>query len=49
MVFEYVVALQVYFDTLFDINKLAYNFLHNAGSMYDLSEEAYFRIVDFEN
>lgn len=47
MVFEYLVALQVYVDTLIDINKLTYNFLHNAGSMYDLTEEAYFRFADF--
>lgn len=47
--FEYIVALRVYVQTALDIQKLAYNFLHNAGSMYDLSEEAYFRISDFEN
>lgn len=47
MFFEYVIALQVYVDTLIDINKLVYNFLHNAGSMYDLGEEMYFRINDF--
>ena len=49
MVFEYLIALQVYVETLIDINKLLYNFLHNAGSMYDLTEEAYFRIADFAN
>ena len=49
MLFEYIVALQVYVDTALNINKLFYNFLHNAGSMYDLSEEMYFRISDFEN
>ena len=44
MFFEYIVALGVYGSTATDIQKLAYNFLHNAGGMYDLGEEAYFRI-----
>lgn len=49
MAFEYVDALQVYVATATDIGKLLYNVLHNAGSMYDMGEELYFRIVDFAN
>jgi hypothetical protein len=49
MFFEYIVALQEYVATATDITKLFYNLLHNAGSMYDLGEEMYFRIADFSN
>lgn len=49
MFFEYIIALGVYVQTALNIQKLAYNFLHNAGSMYDLGEEMYVRIGDFEN
>lgn len=47
MFFEYYKALEVYVATLIDINKLLYNFMHNLGSIYDLSEETYWRIMDF--
>lgn len=47
MFFEYYKALEVYIGTLIDINKLLYNFMHNLGSIYDLCEESYWRIYDF--
>ena len=46
--FEYWVALQIYFATTSDFNKLLYNFTHNLGDIYDLTEEAIFRFYDFE-
>lgn len=49
MFFEYFIALQVYVNTALDWKKLLFNTLHNLGSIYDLGEETYFRIVDFEN
>ena len=47
MFFEYYKALEVYIATLLDLNKLLYNFMHNLGSIYDLVEESYWRIMDF--
>ena len=49
MFFEYYIALNIYSDTLTDPNKLLYNFVHNLGSIYDLSEEFFWRSRDFEN
>ena len=49
MFFEYYIALNIYSDTLTDPNKLLYNFVHNLGSIYDLSEEFFWRSADFEN
>jgi hypothetical protein len=46
--FEYWVAIQIYFATTSDFNKLLYNFTHNLGNIYDLTEEAIFRFYDFE-
>ena len=47
--FEYVIALQLYKDTATDYKKLIYNFAHNLGSIYDLTEEAVYRFMDIEN
>lgn len=41
--FEYWVAIQIYGSTGMDINKLTYNFAHNLGKIYDMSEEAIVR------
>ena len=49
MVFEYVFAIEEYITVLLDVNMLFYNFMHAAGRLYDLGEEVYFRIVDWEN
>ena len=49
MFFEYFIALQVYVSTALDWRKLMFNLLHNLGSIYDLTEESYYLIVDFEN
>lgn len=46
--FEYWIAIQIYFATISDFNKLLYNFTHNLGNIYDLSEEAIFRFYDIE-
>lgn len=48
-VFEYYVAIEEYKATARSINKLAYNFAHNLGSIYDLTEEGIRRSADFEN
>jgi len=48
-VFEYYIAIGEYKETASDINKLSYNFAHNLGSIYDLSEEGIKRSLDIEN
>ena len=48
-VFEYYIAIELYKKTGSDINKLAYNFAHNLGSIYDLTEEGIARSLDIEN
>jgi hypothetical protein len=48
-VFEYYIAAEEYRNTGSDINKLSYNFAHNLGSIYDLSEEGIKRSLDIEN
>jgi hypothetical protein len=45
--FEYYVAMVLYSRTARSGSKLSYNFVHNLGSIYDLTEEAYFKIVNF--
>ena len=47
--FEYWLAIQIYFATISDFNKLLYNFTHNLGNIYDLTEEAVLRFYDFED
>jgi len=47
-VFEYYIALSIYGQTLSDGNKLLYNFSHNLGSIYDLTEEAIYKIQSFD-
>jgi len=49
MLFEYYIALGIYVDTLTDPMKLSYNFVHNLGSIYDLTEELVWRSADFES
>lgn len=46
--FEYYIALEIYRETGKDINKLTYNFAHNLGSIYDMTEEAIYRSADIE-
>lgn len=41
--FEYYIALQIYGETGKDINKLTYNFAHNLGNIYDMTEEGIVR------
>ena len=48
MAFEYVFAVEEYITVLLNFDMLLYNFMHGAGRMYDLFEEMYFRIVDWE-
>ena len=45
--FEYYVALSLYGRTASDLNKLSYNFVHNLGSIYDLTEEGIYRGVNY--
>jgi len=49
MAFEYVFAVEEYITVLLNIEMLLYNFMHGAGRMYDLLEETYYRIEDWEN
>lgn len=48
MFFEYYQALQQYVTVLINPDMLLYNLMHNLGSIYDLGEEVYYRILDFE-
>jgi len=48
MLEEYYLALLMYRSTLTDPNKLVYNFAHNLGSIYDMSEEGIYRSIDFK-
>lgn len=45
--FEYYIALQIYQETGKDIKKLGYNFAHNLGNIYDMTEEGIIRSIDF--
>ena len=45
--FEYWIAMQIYGNTGKDIRKLTYNFAHNLGNIYDLTEEGIIRSIDF--
>jgi hypothetical protein len=47
--FEYYIALQIYSETGKDIKKLTYNFAHNLGNIYDMTEEGIYRSIDFED
>ncbi len=47
--FEYYIAFRVYGNTITDINKILYNIFHNLGKIYDLTEEAVYRIIDWED
>lgn len=46
--FEYYYSFETYANTLKDGNKLLYNFAHNLGNVYDLSEEGIKRMIDYE-
>ena len=46
--FEYFIAVQIYQETGKDINKLTYNFAHNLGNIYDMTEEAIIRSMDIK-
>jgi putative heme iron utilization protein len=41
--FEYYIALGIYAQTGKSINKLTYNFAHNLGNIYDMTEEGIVR------
>ena len=47
--FEYYYSFDTYANTLKDGNKLLYNFAHNLGDIYDLSEEGIKRMIDYES
>lgn len=40
--------MNIYQDTASDPMKLLYNFAHNLGSIYDVTEEGIHRSIDFE-
>jgi hypothetical protein len=46
--FEYYIAMSIYQRTGKDINKLTYNFAHNLGNIYDLTEEGIIRSEDIK-
>mmetsp|Transcript_21876 Transcript_21876/g.33925 ORF Transcript_21876/g.33925 Transcript_21876/m.33925 type:complete len:198 (+) Transcript_21876:1156-1749(+) len=46
--FEYYIALELYGKTATDYQKLLYNLAHNLGSIYDLTEEAVYKIIDYQ-
>ena len=48
MTFEYYLGINLYFAVMTDVWMVLYNFLHNLGSIYDLCEEMYYMIWDFE-
>ena len=48
-IFEYYVAIEEYKATAKSLSKLTYNFAHNLGSIYDLTEEGINRSLDIEN
>lgn len=39
--------MQIYQETGKDIKKLGYNFAHNLGNIYDMTEEGIIRSIDF--
>jgi len=45
--FEYVIAVNIYQDTVTDPLKMVYNLAHNLGSIYDVTEEGIHRSIDF--
>jgi len=46
--YEYGQSLDIYVQTLKDINKVLYNSIHNLGNIYDLTEEGIKRMIDYE-
>ena len=46
--FEYYYSLETYANTIKDFNKLLYNFAHNLGNIYDLTEEGVKRMIDYK-
>lgn len=47
--YDYYFAYLAYYYTLIDPVRLSYNFCHNLGNLYDLTEEAIRRSLDFDN
>jgi hypothetical protein len=47
--FEYAIAIELYTQTAYDYQKLLYNVAHNLGSIYDLTEEMVYKIMNFND
>jgi hypothetical protein len=46
---DYGESLVGYADTLSNGDRVVYNMVHNLGSIYDLTEEGYYKIVNFKD